>query len=96
MKTILLLSVMGIALCGCARFTTHQTDSTGTNGVRVTTTDVAAWTLWNAKSEIAKSRVFQSDKSQSSTVGSLNQSATNELVEVLREVKGIISAMPKP
>jgi outer membrane biogenesis lipoprotein LolB len=81
--------VLGFALLvGCASYTTEQTDTSyeKTNQVRSITTKVRASTFWSAKSELAKSAVVNTDKSQSSRVGSLSQQATNNLEQVVRIV----------
>lgn len=87
MKSI--FAVMGfVALTGCASYTTVQTDNSyeKTNQVRSITTRVVARTFWSAKSDLAKSAVVNTDKSQSSRVGSLSQSATNDAANVVRIV----------
>ena len=82
---------------GCARYHTLQTDTSYEEGkpVRSITTKVTASTLFNAKSEITKSKTSQSDKTQTSAVGSVSQSATNHVVETLREINGILEKLPK-
>lgn len=93
MKKHLLLVAWVFLLTGCASYTTEQTDKSyeGTNQVRAITTKVTARTLLAAKSELAKSAVVNTDKSQSSKVGSVSQEANAEsLVEaaVRGAVKG--------
>lgn len=74
-------------LVGCASYTTTQTDNSyeKTNQVRAITTKVTVRTFWAAKSDLAKSAVINTDKSQSSRVGSLSQQATNNLIHDLTE-----------
>lgn len=84
-----LMAALGFAiLCGCASYTTVQTDNSyeKTNQVRSITTKVTARTFWSAKSELAKSAVVNTDKSQSSRVGSLSQQATNNAEQIVRIV----------
>jgi hypothetical protein len=79
MKT-LIPALMLVCLCGCARFKTKQTDISYEAGntnrpARAITTTVTAYTLWSSKSELARFKATQTDKSQSASVGSLNQQA---------------------
>lgn len=64
---------------GCARFSTVQVDTSYDNAqtpTRTITTKVTAFTLFSAKSELAKFSATTTDKTQSSRVGSLNQEST--------------------
>jgi hypothetical protein len=84
-----LFAAFGFAcLVGCASYTTTQTDNSyeKTNQVRAITTKVTVRTFWAAKSDLAKSAVVNTDKSQSSRVGSLNSSATNNVIQDLTEL----------
>lgn len=82
------LFVICLLLTGCASYTTTQTDSSyaGTNQVRTITTKVSVNTIFAAKSELAKSAVVNTDKSQSSKVGTISQQATNNLEQVVRVI----------
>jgi hypothetical protein len=73
---VILIGLM--ALSGCARFTTTQTDISYEEGkpVRAVTTRAAAVTLFEAKSALAQFKASQTDKTQTATVGSLNQETT--------------------
>lgn len=73
-KTILLL----VLACGCSHFQTSQTDTTtDKNGVVASRiTKASATTLFDAKSDLAKFRASQSDKTQSASVGSLSQESS--------------------
>jgi hypothetical protein len=67
-------------LAGCARFSSVQTEDT--NGIRKT--EIRASTLFDANSELAKLRASTTDKSQTVTIGSLNQESTStNLVNLL-------------
>lgn len=82
-------AIFGVALLtGCASYVTTQTDTSyeKTNQVRSITTRVTVRTFFSAKSDLAKSAVVNTDKSQSSRVGSLSQQATNDAANVLRIV----------
>lgn len=78
MKRLLLLTPL--MLMGCAHYTTTQHDYSyeGTNGVpvRKITTHVAATTFFDASSALTKFSASQTDKTQNTRVGSLEQSAT--------------------
>jgi len=87
-KTVLLAVALTFGLSGCASYTTTQTDTSyeKTNQVRAITTKVTVKTFWAAKSDLAKSAVVNTDKSQSSRVGSLSQTATNNMEQVVRVI----------
>jgi hypothetical protein len=83
---------------GCARFQTKQTDiSYDTNNVptRTITTKVSAYTFFESESKLSQFKATQTDKSQSASVGSLDQSAgstntvaaLNAIVQILGAVK---------
>ena len=89
-----------VVLCGCARFSTKQTDISSTNPygepTRTITTKASSYTLFSGNSDLAKFKATQTDKSQSASVGSLTQEAggTNA-VAMLRAIADILAAMPK-
>lgn len=100
MKKILLTSSLVAGLTGCASFTTKQTDQSydETTGkpVREITTKATARTFFAAKSDLAKFRASQSDKTQSATVGTLSQSAdaSTNLTEVIKAVaEGVVKGI---
>lgn len=79
MKQIISSIVLASMLAGCAHYSTHQTDTSyATNGQpsRSISTIVHVTTFFDSKSEITKSRVTQTDKSQTSAVGSVSQEAS--------------------
>lgn len=84
MKTTTIL-ICAVALCGCAQFTTTQTDESYEGGqlVRKVTTRASASTLIESRSQLANFKASQTDKTQSATVGSLSQdsNATNSVNE---------------
>jgi hypothetical protein len=71
------LSIIALCLCGCARFTTTQTDVSYENGIKVReiTTRASAVTLIESKSALANFKANQTDKTQSASVGQLDQEA---------------------
>ncbi len=91
-----LLQCVGIiALTGCASYITKQEDNkVGPDGkvVAQTKTTVSVWTFFSAKSELAKSSVSQTDKTQSSKIGAVNQEATNNIVQ---DMTALINAAKK-
>ncbi len=95
-----------ILLSGCARFSTRQTDISTTNEYgqpkRTITTTATATTFWDSSSALAKFKANQTDKSQSASVGTLDQTATSTNVNTLVEsvvsgaVQGAVKATAKP
>ncbi len=93
MKRLNLVAVV-LLFAGCARFVTKQTDRSylcehGTE-IREITTKVTATTFFESHSALANFKALQTDKTQSASVGSLNQeaSATNlvKIIEVSAEL----------
>lgn len=86
-------------LSGCSTFTTTQSDASfdPTTGqpVRQVTTEAKARTLWDSKSALANFKATQTDKSQSASVGSLNQeaSATNVVGLVESIARGVAAGL---
>ena len=100
-----LLLIAAVCLAGCSTFNTTQTDKsyelqpgkTGTNiTFREITTKATARTFWDARSALANFKATQTDKTQSATVGALNnESSGTNAVTVLKEIRGIVEALPK-
>ena len=93
---------IGVALLtvGCARFTTTQTDASYSDEgkpLRTITTKATSSTLWDSKSALASFKATQTDKTQSATVGSLNQesSGTNTAATV-RAIADLLNAIKTP
>lgn len=95
MKKSITIAIVGsiiFAVCalltGCASYTTTQEDLRYEKGQPAgkITTKVTVRTFWNAKSELAKSTVTQTEKSQSSRVGAVSQTATNSSIQDLTEL----------
>lgn len=80
-KEIVPIGLLMLALVGCARFTTHQTDTSTTDKdgkiSRTITTKATSTTLFEANSALANFKAAQTDKTQSASVGSLNQAASS-------------------
>lgn len=96
MKNILIIGA--IALCGCARFGTTQTDNSyGPDGKiqRSITTHASTYTFFDSNSKLSSFKASQTDKTQSASVGSIEQgSSGTNFVQSLKEVKEIIQALP--
>ena len=80
MKRHLLLLIAIVAMTGCARFSTKQTDlsydpTTG-KPLRQITTRAASYTLASANSKLAQWKATQTDKTQGATVGGLEQASS--------------------
>ena len=91
MKTLLPCVVLA-TLCGCARFSTTQTDIRSNAETKETTTVItraASWTFFDSKSALAKWKATQSDNRQSAEVGGLSQQADGT------NVVGLIEAVSK-
>lgn len=84
-----------VALCGCAHFTTTQKDQRDDNGVTTITTKVSATTIFSAKSDLAKFKASQTEKTQGAEVGSLGQQGGTNAVAVLEQIAEIVKALPK-
>lgn len=87
--------VLPLLLCaGCARFVTSQTDTSyakeGTPE-RAITTKASAYTLFSAKSTLSTFKATQTDKTQSATVGGLEQQAS-EPTNTLNTLEAVVGA----
>ena len=94
LKLLMPVAVVALLSVGCARFSTKQTDVR--NGETTTiTTKAQAWTLFQAKSELANWKAQQSEGEQGAEVGSLNQEASSEqALEALKAIKEIVGKLP--
>lgn len=96
MKRTLLL-VAFLPLAGCAHFETTQIDQRGTNNV--ISTKASATTFFQSKSALANFKASQSEKTQSATVGGLNQEADGAtgiaaLTELFRQINATKFPVP--
>ncbi len=89
MKNLILLAVL--ILSGCATYTTTQRDI---SPERTIETQVRVRTFWDSDSQLANSKATQTDKSQSATLGALNQSSTStnitEQLEILLKLAALL------
>lgn len=97
MKQLLLLSLLVILNLGCSHFVTNQKeellDSTG-KVTKLTTTHVSATTMFDSQSTLSKFHAIQSDKTQSATVGALDQSSTStNVVTALGHIDSILKTV---
>lgn len=85
-----------LVLTGCANFSTKQVDRSYEEGklVREIITQASATTVIESKSELAKFKATQTDKSQSASVGALNQdtAATNAISDAALFLGTLIKA----
>lgn len=97
MKTSkLIVLVMALAMVGCARFSTKQTDTRNKDGTTTITTKATSYTLFESKSQLSNFKATQTEKSQSAAVGSLSQEASStNVVAVLEAVAKIVQSVPK-
>ena len=73
---VLLLLLPALLFTGCANFSTKQIDTSYDDQgkpARTITTQAKAYTFWESKSSLASFKATQTDKTQSASVGSLNQ-----------------------
>jgi hypothetical protein len=96
MKNISFL-MAALALVGCARFKTIQTDTSYDskgNPSRAITTKATSTTFFDSKSSLTTFKANQTDKTQSASVGSLNQESngTNAVDLVSRVSAAVVSA----
>lgn len=88
-----------ILLAGCSTFTTSQTDTSyDEQGApqRTIASKTKARTLFDSKSALNNFAVLQTDKTQSSKVGSLNQESNGtNAVAMLNALANIAAALPK-
>ena len=87
--TLMLLPVA--FLIGCATYTTTQKD---VSPERTIETRVSVSTFWDSDSQLANSKAIQTDKSQSASLGTLNQTATStnitQQLEVLLKLAALL------
>lgn len=101
-KLFFFLSVLVVVLTGCSTFTVNQTDISTTlpdgTETRTITSETKARTFFDAKSGLANFKTTQTDKTQSSSVGSLNQEASgSNAVNVVQAVtEAAVRAALKP
>lgn len=84
-------------LCGCAHFGTTQTETVYSDGKasKVTTTHVGSTTFFDSSSDLSKLRVSQSDKTQTTQVGSLaNESSGTNAVNLAERLGNALLTRP--
>lgn len=97
--TTLLLSIgIVIATNGCANYATKQTDISSTDkfGVETRTiiTTVKATTFFDSDSKLASFKASQTDKTQSTSVGSLDQNSTGtNAIQALKEINTMLGKL---
>jgi hypothetical protein len=97
MKKLIFLILSALSLAGCAHYTTTQSDTSYEKGIpsRTITTKVKVGTFFDAKSELAKSKAMQTDKTQSSALGGMSQetSGSNAVQVVKIVIEGAASTV---
>lgn len=94
-KVLFVAIWVGILICtltGCSTFSTKQTDITSYDNTgkptRTITTTATAKTLFSSKSELTKFKATNTDKTQSTSVGSLAQESTSSNAAPIFEAIG--------
>jgi hypothetical protein len=84
-----------LALCGCASFSTQQSDTRiSPDGTQTTiTTTAKSSTFFSAKSNLAKWKARQSEGEQGAEVGGLNQQGATNSVEALKALDSILGKL---
>ncbi len=98
MKKLTTVILGATLLMGCAHYTTTQTDVSYEKGQpsRTITTRVSVGTLFDSTSKLATSKATQTDKSQSSALGGLEQSASStNAIQIMNGVVELVKALPK-
>ncbi len=88
-----------LGLVGCAHFQTTQTDTTTDKSgvVSSRTTRASATTFLDAKSDLAKFKALQSEKSQSASVGTLGQeSSGTNITSSVQALANLVNALKTP
>jgi len=96
MKYIIPAVLLVVLAAGCARFKSEITERTKEGGSKITL--VKASTLFESKSDLAKFKALQTDKTQSIGIGSLGQesNATNVVrsLELINAILGKGAMLP--
>jgi hypothetical protein len=73
------MALGAVLIVGCSRFHTKQLDYSYENGkvTRCIVTKATSTTFFDSQSSLSSFRASQTDKSQSATVGSLNQESSS-------------------
>jgi hypothetical protein len=76
-----LLLLTGLLLCGCSTFHSQQIERAPDGTTR--TTDVTASTFFDSRSDLSKLRASTTDKSQTTSIGGLDQSSSSTNINTL-------------
>lgn len=90
MKRTIAVIVIALALCGCARFSSVQVDTSYEKGLisRSISTKTKARTVFSSKSDLSRYRATTTDKTQSLGIGSLSQESPTNNLDVIDRVVG--------
>lgn len=99
MKKTIAIAIASVLLAGCAHLSNSQEDTSYNDAgkpVRTIKSHQGATALFDSNSQIVKFRATNTDKTQSSSVGSVDQSASStNAVALLHEVDNILVHAPK-
>lgn len=92
MNQLPILTVLALALCGCAfNRPNYSETSTSTNGtVTVKRLSVPTWALWPATTSMEKQRVSIGKTMSVGTVGLQEDSGGTNVIEALRAIDSIV------
>jgi hypothetical protein len=94
MKKIIPILLLALVTGGCARFHSEQVEMAQDGTKR--TTHIYVLTLFDAQSNLTKLRATTTDKSQSTSLAGLSESASStNFVEILRLIASIAAATAK-
>lgn len=94
MRRRIAILLLALVAGGCARFHSEQIE-TGMDGTK-RTTHIYVLTLFDAQSNLTKLRATTTDKSQSTSLAGLSDSASStNFVEILRLIASIAAATAK-
>jgi hypothetical protein len=94
-KHITTLAVV-LLLAGCARFSTTQKDIRNADGTTEVTTRASAYTLFSAKSDLARWKASQTEKTQGAEVGGLSQQGGTNTAATVAALAELLKAIQKP
>lgn len=99
MKNLFRGTAFVVLLAGCSTFTTTQNDTSYDEQgapLRTIASKTTARTIFDSKSALNNFAVLQTDRTQSSKVGSLNQeAAATNAVHMLNALSALVGALPK-
>jgi len=92
----LLAAACLLAFTGCARFSTTQKDIRNEDGTTTVTTRASAYTLFSSRSDLARWKASQTEKTQGAEVGGLSQQGGTNTAATLSALAELLKALQKP